>query len=100
MAKQPTSAAMSGLRWQEDLLEFELANGGQQIACSISREALEDAGGGLRAKRWALEDVFNRLHAQITRIVLRKHGTAKPSSRAAIHVSTDDLNREPAIARA
>jgi hypothetical protein len=102
MATSPSASALSGFRWDTDLLEFELAEGGKQIACSISREALEDAGAGLRARTWQLQEVFDRSHKRIIGILLAKHGAAKPNSRAALHISTDDLNKpmEAAPARA
>lgn len=99
MAKKPAPSAFSGLRWEDDLLEFELNNAGSQIPGSISREALEDAGAGRRAVRWVLEDTFHRVQARLIPIVLSKHRAAKPGSRAAIHVSSDDLNRDAAPVR-
>ena len=102
MATTPATTALSGFHWDSDLLEFELAEGGKQIPCSISREALEDAGAGMRARAWQLQEVFDRSQKRIIRILLEKQGAAKPNSRAALHISTDDLNKsmEAAPARA
>lgn len=93
-SKHPLSA-LTAMRWEDDLLEFVLIGADCQISCSISREALEDAGPGRRASRWQLLDVFERLRVKIERIVLAKKEKAKASSFAAIHVSTDDLNSPP-----
>lgn len=100
MAKNATviSNGLSKLHWEGDLLEFEVDNGSRQVACSISREALEDAGAGCRATRWVLLETFNRKHARIARLALDKHAKAKPGSRAAIHISTSELNHAPAHA--
>jgi hypothetical protein len=94
MSPQTTSAksALSAFRWDSDLLEFEVAHNGAQLACSVSREALEDAGGGRGASRWRLQEVADRAHGHIAAIVRAKHALAKPNSRTAIHVSTADLN--------
>ena len=102
MAAQSTANVLSGFRLQDDLLEFELADAGKQISCSISREALEEAGAGYRARNWQLQEVFERLQKRITRLLLDKQGAAKANSRAALHISTADLNAAvmPASARA
>ena len=92
MAPQSTTNVLSGFRWQDDLLEFELADAGKQISCSISREALEEAGAGYRARNWQLQEVFERLQKRITRLLLEKQSTAKANSRAALHLSSNDLN--------
>jgi hypothetical protein len=89
------STAVFRLRWEDDELEFEVADAGRLLRCSISREALEDAGPGPRASRWQLRDVFDRLSATIVRIVLKKSSLLKPGVQSAIHVSTDDLNLPP-----
>lgn len=88
----PPPSAFSGFRWQDDILEFELADAGKQISCSISREALEEAGAGYRARNWQLQEVFDRFQKRIIRILLDKQANAKPNARAALHVSTNDLN--------
>lgn len=90
-----TSTAFSGLHWEADLLEFELTSVNRQIPCSISREALEDAGGGRHATRWQLQTVLDRLQERIIGIILLKLSVAKPHSHAAIHISTRDLNPPP-----
>ena len=92
MAPPAASSALSGFHWQETVLEFELADAGKQISCSISREALEDAGAGPRARNWQLQEVFDRLQKRIILVLRDKQSTAKANSRAALHISTDDLN--------
>lgn len=92
MAPPPASTALSGFHWEDNMLEFELADAGKQIACSISREALEDAGAGQRARNWQLQEVFDRYQKKIIRLLQQKHSTAKANSRSALHISTDDLN--------
>lgn len=100
MAKNATviSNGLSKLRWEGDLLEFEVDDGSRQVACSISREALEDAGAGCRATRWVLLETFKRQHTRIAQLALQKHAKAKPSSRAVVHISTRELNHEHAHA--
>lgn len=92
MASQSTANVLSGFRWQDDLLEFEMADAGKQISCSISREALEEAGAGYRARNWQLRGVFESLQKRITRLLQDKQGAAKANSRTALHISSDDLN--------
>jgi hypothetical protein len=99
MSTQNSEHALSSFHWEADLLEFEMAGTDRQIACSISRAALQNANSGTHASRSQLQKVFNRMHQRITRLVWMKHGTAKPNSLAAIHISTEDLN-EPGSASA
>ncbi len=98
MAAKSASTVLSSFHWDGDLLEFELTEAGKQVPCSISREALEEAGGGYRARSWQLQEVFDRHHKRITHLLLDKQRAAKPNSRAALHLSSADLN-QAALAR-
>lgn len=92
MAPSPASSTLSGFHWEDDVLEFQCSDAGKQISCSISREALEDAGAGPRARNWQLQEVFDRFQKKIVNLVHDKHSKAKANSRTALHISTDDLN--------
>ena len=84
-------------RWDDHQILFEIEEGQQQIACSISIEALEEAGPGFGARRWQLLEAFDRLRPRIERIARDRHRAAAGGPIRTIHVNAADLN-DPAPA--
>ncbi len=79
-------------RWDDHQVLFEIEEGQQEIACSVSVEALEEAGPGLSARRWQLLEAFNRLRPRIERIARDRHRAAAGGPVRTIHVNAGDLN--------
>jgi hypothetical protein len=84
-------------RWDGTRLLFEVDDGGNRLSCSISREALERAGGGGHtARRWQLLEAFERLRPRIERIALAKARVAPAESIGMMTtISTDELDDLP-----
>src|SRR5690348_1316718 len=83
--------------WDNDrvLFEFQARNG--RVACSVSRQALEESGPGRRARRWQLMEAFERLRPRIERIARDKFDAA-PETIGILDVSAAELNDHPELA--
>ncbi|HVC62061.1 MAG TPA: DUF1488 family protein [Acetobacteraceae bacterium] len=79
-------------RWDDHQVLFEIEEGQREIACSVSVEALEEAGPGHGARRWQLLEAFDRLRPRIERIARDRHRTAPGGPVGTIHVNAGDLN--------
>ena len=86
-------------RWDDHQVLFEIEEGQRQIACSVSIEALAEAGPGYGARHWQLLEAFERLRPRIERIARDHHRTAAGGPIRTIHVNAADLNDPaPAVA--
>jgi len=79
-------------RWDDHQVLFEFADGQRDIACSVSVEALEEAGPGHGARRWQVLEAFDRLRPRIERIARDHHRAAAGGPIRTIHVNAGDLN--------
>ncbi len=79
-------------RWDDHQVLFEIEDNQREVACSVSVEALEEAGPGQGARPWQLLEAFERLRPRIERIA-RDHlrGTTGRPLRT-VHVTAGDLN--------
>lgn len=84
-------------RWDDDRVYFEILEGSRRISCSVSREAIEEAGPGRRARRWQLLEAFDRLRPRINQIA-RNMYERDPDPARIVMISSEDLNSDPAPA--
>ncbi|MDE2581109.1 MAG: DUF1488 family protein [Rhodospirillales bacterium] len=86
-------------RWDDHQILFEINAGARQIACSVSVEALEEAGPGQGAQRWQLLEAFGMLRSRIERVALDRYRSTPGNASQIVHVSAADLNDPPPAAR-
>ena len=84
-------------RWDDDQVLFEIDHGQRRVTCSVSREALEEAGPGPAAARWELLNAFETLRGRIERIARDKLHAEPDAPARNIHITAGDLN-DPAPA--
>lgn len=78
--------------WENDHLHFQLQRN-RRISCSVSRQALEQAGPGRRARRWQLVEAFERLRPHIEQIAWNRFAAA-PESTDIIEIFAAELIAE------
>ncbi|HEX5325083.1 MAG TPA: DUF1488 family protein [Acetobacteraceae bacterium] len=84
-------------RWDGERMYFEINERDRRVACSVSREALEEAGPGRNARPWQLRETFTRLRHRIEIIARDKFRAGVDMPGRVIMVSSFDLN-DPAPA--
>jgi Protein of unknown function (DUF1488) len=94
---QSTYARLSQVtpRWDTDRVLFEIDDGERRSPCSISREALESAGEGYKARPWQLLEAFERLWPGIEQIALAKIRATASKPAGITPISLDELNDPP-----
>ncbi len=80
--------------WESDQLRFELQQSNWRISCSVSRQALEQAGPGRGARRWQLMEAFERLRPRIEQIA-RNRLIAAQGATDVIEIFAGDLTATP-----
>jgi hypothetical protein len=84
-------------QWDGDRMNFVIDEREQRIQCSVSREALEEAGPGHGARLWQLRETFDRLRHRIEIIARDKFRAGAVMPHQVVVVSSFDLNDpEPA----
>lgn len=74
-------------RWDDHQVLFEIEEGQRQIGCSVSVEALEEAGPGHRARPWQLLEAFEQLRPWFERVARDRYRTTAGGPVRLIHAS-------------
>jgi len=97
MHSVPNPARSEAGQWDGDRMNFAIDERERRVQCSISREALEEAGPGHGARPWQLRETFDRLRHRIEIIARDKLRAGVDIPGRVITVSSFDLNDpEPA----
>ena len=93
---EPAGPAMggSGARWDRNRVLFDVVDGGELIACAISREALQDASGRRYAKPPELLACFETLRERLEAVALAKFRTRPESIDGLVTIWSGDLEED------
>jgi len=82
-------------RWDGGRILFEVADGGRDVACTISVNALQDLSGHRRSKPADLLAGFDKARARIGAIALAKLRTRRAGATGLLYVWSDDIDDLP-----
>ena len=85
-------------RWDGSRVLFEIENGGQRVACAISRGALQHIGGPRNFAPADLLKSFANARARIEAIAASKFAAGPESASGIVSIWEDDVEDPPAVA--
>ena len=95
MADPEQTPIASHPRWDGKRVLFEIADGGQNVACTISMNALQDLSGLRRFKPADLLACFDTARAQIGAIALAKLRARTAGATGLVYIWSDDIDEAP-----
>ncbi|MBP0445910.1 DUF1488 family protein [Roseomonas sp. SSH11] len=87
--------ALQPPRWMHDRILFEVEECGEALACSVSKAAIQDAGGRYSNLPRDIMSEFVRLRGRIERAAIAKFRGRQGGMEGPVHVWSADLDDDP-----